>query len=383
MTQLHRGNVGLRAWAYIDLDAIEHNVAVLKSIAAPARVMAVVKADAYGHGAVRVAEAALSSGADLLAVALVQEGVELRTAGIRAPILVLSEQPIDQLSDLVSHGLMATAYSDVYIDALARQASQLGVTDQLVHLKVDTGMHRVGMPPSNLIDLSRRVLDHAPILGLNGVFTHFANADDVTSDATLKQMAMFDTAIDRAHEQGIRFDAIHMANSSATLLHRESHRDMVRVGIAVYGIAPSDSLEDLCADLRPALTLTSMVSHVKSVSAGEGVSYGATYRCPTDTTIVTVPLGYADGIPRRSGEMGARVLIGGRPFPIVGVVTMDQLMVDVGDTPVSLGDEVVLIGRQGSQVITANDWARVLGTIGYEVVCALSSRIPRLYTTAP
>lgn len=364
----------------VDLGAIAHNIGLISTTAAPARVMAVVKADAYGHGVVPVAEAALDAGADCLAVALVQEGIEIRRAGIEVPVLLLSEQPEQQVGDIVSHGLIATAYSVSYIDALEREARRREVIGQEVHLKVDTGMNRVGVHPSQAVERAGRIVACGPWLSLGGVFTHLATADDLESSFSADQLHAFESVLGDIRSAGFVIETVHAANSAAALFLPESRFDMVRVGIAMYGIAPSPGLDESLTELRPALSLTASVSYVKRVAAGTGVSYGLRYRCPTDTTIVTVPLGYADGIARRSGMEGVEVLIAGRRHPIVGVVTMDQLLVDVGDTPVEIGDEVVLIGSQGEHSITANEIAQRLGTIGYEIVCALSRRLPRRYS---
>lgn len=365
------------AWVEVDLDAIVHNVAMLRARVAPARFMAVVKADAYGHGAVPVARAALQAGADGLAVALVQEGVELRRAGIEAPILVLSEQPERQLGDLVAHDLIPTVYSTAYIDALEREVRSRHLSGFEVHLKIDTGMNRVGVDVADAVERAGRVVACAPTLSLTGVYTHFARADDPDPSFTLQQLQAFDDAVARIRAAGIEVEVEHAANSAAALLHESTRRDIVRVGIAMYGIDPDPAAVDSRWTLRPALSFMARVSHVKRVGPGEGISYGSTHRCERATTIVTVPVGYADGVARRSA--GIEVLIAGRRHPIVGVVTMDQLMIDVGDENVAVGDEVVLIGRQGSEEVTANDIARGRDTIGYEVVCALSHRLPRVF----
>jgi alanine racemase len=364
----------------VDLDAIRHNVRRLIETSSPARVMVVVKANGYGHGAVRVAEAALEAGAHGLCVALVQEGVELRRAGIEAPILVLSEQPRDQVGELVAHGLIATAYTVAFIDALADEARRRDVVGQEVHLKVDTGMNRVGARPDAVVELGGRVLARSPQLSLGGVFTHLACADDVASPVTADQIRRFDAVIDDLRHAGVDPGWLHLANSAGAIAHSDARRDMVRVGIAMYGIAPDPSMDAMCATLRPALGLVSRVSFVKTVNAGESISYGHRHRFDRTTNVATVPIGYADGVPRRLSAVGGEVLIGGRRRPIVGVVTMDQLMVDMGDDRCAIGDEVVLIGRQGDEVVTANDWGTALGTIGYEIVCALSARLPRDYS---
>lgn len=365
--------------SYVEIDrtALVHNVGVLKARADSARVLAVVKADGYGHGAITAAEAAIEAGVDGLCVALVQEGVELRRAGIEVPVLVLSEQPLEQLGELVAHGLIATAYSARYVDALADEARRHDVSGHEVHLKIDTGMNRVGCRPADASEVAGRILARSPHLMLGGVFTHLATADDPDPTETDRQLDRFDTALAELRRAGIDPGLVHASNSAATLAHPRARYDVVRVGIAAYGIAPDVAMAAACRDLRPALSLRSRVSHVKRVNPGEGVSYGLRHRFDRPTTVATVPIGYADGVPRRSGLSGGAVLIGGVPRPIVGVVTMDQLMVDCGDDTVQVDDEVVLIGRQGEAEITAQDWAVITGTIGYEIVCGLSRRLPR------
>lgn len=364
----------------IDRSAIVHNLRSVKRRVGDARMLAVVKADGYGHGAITAAEAALEAGADGLCVALVQEGVELRRAGIEAPVLVLSEQPLDQLGELVAHGLVATAYSARYIDALADEARRHDVSGHEVHLKIDTGMNRVGCRPADVSELAGRILARSPHLMLGGVFTHLATADDPDHTETDRQLDRFEAALAELRRSGVDPGLVHAANSAAALAHPRAHFDLVRVGIAMYGIAPDVVMTEACRDLRPALALRSRVSYVKRVAAGDGVSYGLRHRFDRPTTVATVPIGYADGVPRRSGLVGGAVLIGGVRRPIVGVVTMDQLVVDCGDDPVHVDDEVVLIGRQGDDEIRADDWATLTGTIGYEIVCGLSRRLPRHVT---
>ena len=370
---------GRAAWVEVDLAAIAHNVRTLRAFIGDSRLLAVVKADAYGHGAVPVAETALSAGAHGLAVALVQEGVALRRAGIEAPILLLSEQPIDQVGDIVAHGLIATAYSVPFIDALVAESQRRGVIGQEVHLKIDTGMNRVGARPDLAVELAGRILARSPVLSLGGIFTHLACADDPTSSVTSTQIERFDRALDDVRNAGIDPGWVHIANSAGVILHPSAHRDMVRVGIAMYGIAPDVGLDTHCHFLRPALSLKARVSHVKRVAAGEGISYGHRHRVERDTTVATLPLGYADGVPRRLSSVGGMVSIRDRLCPMVGVVTMDQLMVDVGDLEVAVGDVAVLLDKD--PVLSPNGWGAMLGTIGYEVVCGLSNRVPRRYST--
>jgi alanine racemase len=357
------------AWAEIDHDAIRHNVEVLRRAVAPSAVWAVVKADGYGHGAIDVARSALDAGAEGLCVALAQEGAELRLAGIDAPILLLSEQPLADIAPIGEHGLLATVYTRPYIEALAA----LGVQGLDVHLKVDTGMGRVGVAPDDAPALAEIVASHAPRLRLAAVATHLASADDVADPATADQLAVFEHVLAAMPAT----PAVHAANSAGALAHPRSRYSFVRAGIAIYGISPGHGVDHLCGELRPVLSLLARVSFVKRVEAGARISYGLRHTFTRPTTVATVPIGYADGVPRRLFGTGGEVLIGGRRHPIVGAVTMDQLMVDVGDEPVAVGDEVVLIGEQEGERITAEEWADRLGTIGYEVVCGVSRRIAR------
>ena len=364
---------GRWAWAEVDLDAVAHNVTVLRSVAAPAAVWAVVKADGYGHGAVEVARAALDAGAEGLCVALVQEGVRLREAGIDAPILVLSEQPPAQLPEAVRLGLVSTVYSSTQLDALVAA----GAAGHRVQLKVDTGMHRVGCPPDQAVALARSI-ERQPGLVLDGVFTHLAVADEPADPNTARQLARFDTVLAELRAAGIDPGRRHAANSAGALAHPGARYDLVRVGIAVYGVEPGRGVEHLCRELRPAMSLRARVSHVKPVAAGERISYGLRHAFAHDTVVATVPIGYADGVPRRLFETHGEVLVEGRRCPIVGVVTMDQLMVDVGhDAEVRVGDQVTLLGTDGHQRIRPEDWAERLGTIGYEVVCGIAGRVAR------
>ena len=364
------------AWADVDLDAVQHNVGVLVSAAAPAAVWAVVKADGYGHGAVAVAEAALAGGAEGLCVALVQEGVELRRAGITAPVLVLSEQPVEQLAELVAYRLTPTICRAESIEPIVRAVGAERFAGYAVHVKVDTGMHRMGVRPEDTVALLDAIAATGGALRLGGVFTHLACADQPDHPTIALQLGRFDAVLAAARAAGHEHFAVHAANSAAALALPAARHDLVRVGIAQYGIEPGDGVAHLCGDLRPALSLRARVSRVDRVDAGEGVSYGWRSVLDRPTTVATVPLGYADGVPRRLHERG-ELLLGGRRRRILGVVTMDQLMLDCGDDEVRVGDEVVLLGRQGDDEVRAEEWASNLGTIGYEIVCGISRRIGR------
>ncbi|MCU1362079.1 MAG: alr [Ilumatobacteraceae bacterium] len=364
-------SVGRWAWAQIDLDAVRHNIGVLRAAVAPSDVWAVVKADGYGHGAVRVAQAALEAGASGLCVALVGEGLQLRAAGIDSPILVLSEQPAVTVPSAVAAGLTMTVASHATIDALAALTRAAAV-----HLKVDTGMHRVGCDPADAVQLAQSVLTSG--LTLEGVFTHMAVADEPDDAFNGSQLDRFDQVLGALRSAGIDPPLVHAANSAASLSNPRARRSFVRAGIATYGISPGAEVDRFATDLRPALSLRARVSVVRRVSAGDRISYGLRHRFEHDTTVAVVPLGYADGVPRRSFQCGVEVLVAGRRRRIVGTVTMDQFMIDVGDDEVAVGDQVVLIGTQGDGQITAAEWAERLGTIGYEIVCGISARVPRV-----
>jgi alanine racemase len=370
------------AWAEVNLDAIAHNVRLIRDVVAPSAVWAVVKADAYGHGAVPVARAALSAGVEGLCVALVSEGVELRAAGLTAPILILSQSPSEEFDLVVSHQLTPTVYCLESIEALAQAADRAGQADYPVHLKIDTGMHRVGAAPEHAVELADAIAAH-PQLELQGVFTHLAMADQPDAASNDRQIALFNEVVDALVVAGHEPPLVHVANSAGALGIAESRRGLVRVGIAMYGAEPGPGVAALCTELRPALSLRAKVSFVKTVAAGEGISYGFRHVFADATTVATVPLGYADGVPRRLFDVGGEVLIGGVRRRIVGVVTMDQLMVDCGNDMVSVGDEVVLIGRQTHEALTdeirAEEWAVRLGTIAYEILCGISQRIERHY----
>jgi len=374
-------------WAEIDLSAVEHNIVRLRELVAPAALVAVVKADGYGHGAVAVAEAALAAGAVGLAVALVEEGATLRAAGVDAPVLLLAEPPPSDAADVVAHDLQPAVYTEVGIialaDAVACARSQRAAPDPVgplvVHLKVDTGMHRVGVQPAEAVAVAK-VIGARTELRLGSVWTHCAVADEPDEPFTAEQLDRFARTVVDLAAAGVEVPARHAANSAAAIAHPEARLDLVRCGIAIYGIDPSPALAGR-ADLCPALRLVSRVSHVKVVAAGEALSYGQRYRLDADTVVATIPIGYADGLRRRLSATGATVLVHGRRRPVAGTVTMDQITVDCGDDhSVSVGDEVVLIGHQGDDEIPVSEWAERLDTIGYEIVCGIGPRVPRTYT---
>jgi alanine racemase len=352
----------------VDLDAIRHNVCVLKPHGA--ELMAVVKADAYGHGDVAVARAAIEAGATWIGVALVEEGLRLRDASIGAPILVLSEFPPGSEAAALEAGLTPSLYSEA---ALHRLASAAAGRETGVHVKIDTGMHRAGVyPPEATTTFVRQLI--ASGLRLEALWTHFASSaqDEKT---TLIQLERFLAAVEDVGTEGVEPTLLHAANSGATIMYPETHLDLVRTGIAIYGLEPAPGVGSGLG-LRPALTWRSTVALTKRLPAGEQLSYGHRYRLDRDANVATVPVGYADGYPHLLSSR-ADVLIRGQRCRVAGSVTMDQLIVDCGDIPVEPGDDVVLIGRSGDASVTAEELAGMGETIAYEIVTRIGARVPR------
>lgn len=386
--------------ARVNTGAITANAERLARLAPEAAFCAVVKADGYGHGAVAAAQAALAGGASWLAVATLEEAVEAAVAaeavGCDTPVLILSElTPAEaaKAARTAPAGIRFTVASATGIEALASD----GATRR-VHLKVDTGMHRMGATASELDAVAAALRRNSGRLRLEAVWTHLADADasagtggaesDATSHADIdadesgftgEQLRRFDEALAALRSGGLNAAMTHSANSAGLLAHPQSHHNMVRVGIALYGVPPAPALSG-ALELEPALSLVSRVTAVRTVERGESVSYGRLWYADEPTRVVTVPIGYADGVRRDSGAAGVEVLVRGRRCPIVGAVTMDQLMAaapgDIADET-AVGDEVVLIGCQGSDEITATEIAERLGTIAYEVVTGVSARVPR------
>jgi len=361
-----------RVWAEIDLDALADNVRLLKSQANGAALLAVVKANAYGHGAVVVARAALAAGADRLGVICVDEGEQLRRADITAPILVMGHTPAAEARRLVDLSLTPSVVSREVALALARVASERGI-DVPVHLKVDTGLNRYGLPPSEAVDLGRCLRDLAGIQ-VEGLFTHFASADEGDKSHMLEQHRLFLSAAEQLDWVPIR----HVSNTATLLDMPDMSLEMVRPGLGIYGCYPSAQV-NRSLPLRPALSLKSRVARLTSVAPGESVSYGRTWRASRPSLIGLVLCGYADGLPRALSNRGS-VLVRGQRAPIVGRVCMDMCMVDLSDIPdVAVDDEVVIIGRQGEEEISADEVAELCGTISYEILCGISARVSRLY----
>ncbi len=357
------------SWIAVDLDAIEANAAAIAGAVEPAALCAVVKADAYGHGDVPVAEAALAGGASWLAVAIVSEGVRLREAGIEAPILVLAQPEAEDIGSLIAWNLTPTVYRQSFATTLGEEANAVVP----VHLKVDTGMHRVGADPDDALAIARRIHEH-PNLRLEAIWTHFPVSEE-DPDFTAQQIQEFNAFRKRLDDEGITPELMHAANTAGALDYPDARFDMVRVGLGVYGLRPAPSTGP-DVPLRPAMRVLSRVSHVRRLPAGSRPSYGRVRPLAADATVATVPIGYADGVSRRLSSTGGEVVINGKRHPFAGTVTMDQIVVDVGDDDVEVGDEVELLGDS----ITAEEWAERLGTINYEIVCNFGPRLPRVYT---
>jgi alanine racemase len=375
-------------WAEIDLDAIAHNIRELRRITRPAaRLIAVVKADGYGHGAEAVARTVLAHGADMLAVARIDEGVQLRRAGFHGPILVMGPTFPEFADRIIDNDLIQGVTS---LDAARKLAGRAleRETEIPVHLKVDSGMGRLGLLPdcgapgrdAALPAVEEvRTLAHLSGLRLEGIFTHFAAADENDKAFATLQLDVFTNFIDRLSRAGVDCGMRHAANSAGVIDLPQAHLDAVRPGIALYGLYPSRAVNHHNVDLRPALSLKSRVLQVKAVPAGFPVSYGMTWKAPRATRIATVAAGYGDGIQRRLSNRG-QMLVRGVQAPIVGRVCMDLIMLDVGAIEgVTAGDEAVFIGRQGDAAISADDMADLLGTINYEVVFTNLTRVPRRY----
>ena len=362
---------GHPVWAEIDLGAIRHNVGVLKRMASSSELMGVVKGYAYGHGNPESARAMVEAGATRLGVARVAEAIHLREAGIEVAIHVFTEAPPSAARTMVSLRLTATVYTPGFARALSEAALAEGVRLP-VHVKLDTGMHRVGLPPDQALEAVREIAA-LPGLAVEGAWSHLAVADVPDHPFTRKQLELFRELTDTIERSGLRLRYRHIANSAATMSLSEARLDLVRCGIACFGLWPGPAFAGT-ADLRPALALKARVNLVKNVPAGDALSYGLEYTVPRAGSVVTVPAGYADGYDRRlSGR--APILLGGRRHVVSGTVCMDQFMVDVGSDEIEVGDTATLIGDG----ISAEELADVIGTINYEVTTRIPSRVPRVF----
>jgi alanine racemase len=366
-----------RAWVEIDRAALAGNIRQLKMLLSPkTALMAVVKADAYGHGAITVSQTVLEAGANWLGVATIPEGIELRQAGISAPILILgATYTPDQVRALVHWQLQPTLCTPkqalVFAEVLAECGASLPV-----HLKIDTGMSRLGTPWQEALEFVRMVVSLSQ-LEIASLYSHFATADDRDPTVMQQQHTRFQQVLSQIEAAGIPIPRLHIANSAATLTDSHLHYDMVRVGLAVYGLYPAEHLQG-AIDLRQVLQVQARVTQVKTIPAGTGVSYGYKFIAPQPTRIAVVGIGYADGVPRNLSTQ-LKVILRDRLVPQIGAITMDQLMLDVSEIPdVEVGEVVTLLGKQGNQQISADDWAATLGTISWEILCGFKHRLPRI-----
>lgn len=360
-----------QTYVEISIPNILHNIRELKNLLdKKVKFMAVVKADAYGHGAVPVSKA-IEKHVDYLAVATINEAIELKKSGIKAPILLLSEIHPSNAYDVVKNGFIQTVYTMGLSKALSNAARRLKKKAR-VHLKIDTGMGRIGAHFSEAESVFKSI-SRLPGIKIEGIFTHFAGAEELDEFTSL-QLKRFRSFISRIDHAGY---ILHAANSAAVLYHEETHLDMVRVGLSMYGLYP-DGRKRISVKLKPALEFMTRVVFLKQVPAGTPVSYGSTYITKNDSSIATLPVGYADGLPRALSNKG-EVIIRGKKFPIVGRVCMDLTLVDAKNSKVKVGDKVTLIGRQENEDISADDVAKMADTISYEIICGIGKRVPRVY----
>jgi alanine racemase len=376
--------------AEIDLQALAHNIRELRRITHPdARLMGVVKANGYGHGAIEVARCALQNGAEVLGIARIEEGIRIREAGLEVPILIFGYTLPELAAEILEYDLTQTVYTYASAQALSQTATSLKKKIR-IHLKVDTGMGRLGLLPKNFQEDNSGAINSDTIeeclaiagldgLELEGIFTHFATADSADKAYAEDQLDLFMNFLNRLRKAGLEPRVRHAANSAALIDMPQSHLDMVRPGIASYGLYPSDEVDKKHIDLKPAMALKARIIHLKKVPAGFKVSYGSTYQTRKATTIATIPIGYADGLNRLLSSSG-QMLVHGQRAPIIGRVCMDLTMLDVGHIDnVQIGDEAVIFGQQGSESITVDEIASSLNTINYEIVSTITARVPRVY----
>ena len=361
----------------VDLSAIEHNLdALTGGLSKEVRRCLVVKANAYGHGAVRIAER-LQEKTDFLAVACAAEAMQIREAGIRLPILILGYSWKEDYPEMISNRIRMTVFKEADAVEISRTAAELG-RNAYIHIKLDTGMHRIGFAPTQeTVDAVRRI-QMLPGICVEGMFTHFARADEADLSFTRRQHEIFDDIVRRIEDGGKYIPIKHTANSAGTIRFPEYCPDMARLGIALYGVYPSDEVERT-ADLMPALSWESEVVFIADRKAGEGISYNHIRVLDGDRRVATIPVGYADGYPRLLSDK-ASVLIRGKRAPILGRICMDQMMVDVTDIPdAAEGDRVVLLGRSGEECISVEELSGICGRFPYELLCDIGERVPRIY----
>jgi len=367
-------------WAEISLDNLAHNMREIRRLTDKnAMVTAVIKADGYGHGAKYIVETLLENGADRFAVAVLDEALDLRSFGVKEPILIMGYTQPEKAKEIVENDIEQAVYTYEVAKAISDESVRQNKKAK-IHIKIDTGMGRIGLrPEEKVVDFAKEI-SKLPNIIIEGIFTHFAIADDADKDYTYKQFERFNWTINKLKEIGIKINIKHCANSATIIDLPDMHLDMVRAGIILYGLAPSFDVMLDRIDLKQVMSLKARISHVKEIEADESVSYGRKYIAAKKSKIASLPLGYADGYTRMlSGK--AEALVKGLRVPIAGRICMDQCMIDVtGIDDVNVGDEVVLFGEQMGAFISIDELAEKLGTINYEIVCMISKRVPRVYT---
>lgn len=374
----------MRAWAEINLDAITNNIKQIRKITSPdSKIMAIVKADAYGHGFFEVASALADNGADFFGVATVDEAIQLRNAGFSNPVLILGVIFRDDLEKIISNDIMPVVFGYRFAKSISDTAVRLNKKAK-IHIKLDTGMSRIGYVCSGS-DSRERILDSIceiaklPNIEIDGIFSHFAKADETERDYTKIQFERFNDIVSELENRGVHIPIKHICNSAGIIQYPEYHMDMVRSGIITYGLAPSSDVSVEGLGFEPAMQLKSVVTNLKRIKIDTPVSYGGKYIASPGTRIATVAIGYADGYSRiLSGK--AQVLINGKKANVIGNICMDQMMVDVTEIEdIKIGDEVILFGKSGNNIITVESVAELMGTINYETICVIGKRVPRVY----
>ncbi|KEI06903.1 alanine racemase [Clostridium botulinum] len=366
-------------WAEINLDNLAFNMKEIKKISSSKEIIGIVKADAYGHGALDVAPTLIENGATGLAVAVINEGVELRRSGIECPIMVLGFTAPTLIHTLLRHDIEQTVFSLEYAKQLSEVAEKMHKKIK-IHIAVDTGMGRIGFLPNKESVQDVKKISNLPNIEIKGIFTHFSTADESNKEYTYYQLKKFNEFYDELKKENVNIQTRHIANSAAIMELSETQFEGVRPGIILYGYYPSDQVDKSKLKLKPVMELKTNIVHIKKISSGQYISYGRKFKTERESVIATIPVGYADGYTRRLFNK-AKVIINGQIAPIIGTICMDQCMIDITDIKgnVKIGDEVILMGQKNGIKIDANDIASMLGTINYEVVCMISKRVPRVY----
>lgn len=365
-------------WAEINLDNLAHNIKEIKRVTKAKEIIGVVKADAYGHGALDIAPTLLDNGVTRLAVAVLNEAVELRRGGIQCPIMILGYTPPNLLDLLIKYDIEQTVYSYDLAKEISDKAIE-GSKIAKIHIAFDSGMGRIGFLPreEDISEVER--ISKLPNIKIEGIYSHFSTADEKDKNYTYEQLKKFNWFYNILQEKGIQINIRHIANSAAIIDMPETHFEAVRPGVILYGYYPSEEVDKTKVYLKPVMSLKTNIVHLKKVPIGEYISYGRKFKTERESIIGTLPVGYADGYTRSLGEE-AKVIINGKLVPVVGRICMDQCMVDLTNVPdVNLGDEVILMGEDSESKMTADELASILGTINYEVLCMISRRVPRVY----